>query len=293
MAERVQKVLARLGYGSRRQVEGWIAAGEVRVNGRACELGTTVTQQDRLTVRGRPVRRERAPVRPKVLLYHKPAGEVTTRRDPERRPTVFDRLPRLRTGRWVTVGRLDVNTSGLLLLTDDGDLAHRLMHPSYEMPRVYAARVLGPVPAEALLRLSEGIELDDGPARFEHIEPMGAGDSGHNAWYRVTLREGRQREVRRLWEGVGITVSRLIRIGFGPVELPRDLWQGNYRALAGAEVDRLLARVGLREPSGPRRRRPAVGSAAAARRTGRPAGPVTTRTRPQTSGRPKNVRKSS
>ena len=248
MKERLQKILARAGLGSRREIEDWIRAGRVAVNGRTARLGDQAGPRDRITIDGRPVRLQ--PAERRVILYHKPAGEVCTRRDPEGRPTVFRNLPRVKGGRWIAVGRLDLNTSGLMLFTTDGELANRLMHPSREIEREYAVRVLGQVPAEILDALQRGVQLEDGPARFESITD--AGGEGANHWYHVVLKEGRYREVRRLWEAAGVTVSRLIRIRFGPVRLPRNLRTGHWRELGGRELDALLAAAGL----APARRRP-------------------------------------
>ncbi len=241
MTEKLQKVLARAGVGSRRQVERWIAAGRVTVNGRPARLGDRVDTAARLAVDGRPVRG--APERPRVLLYHKPVGELCTRSDPLGRATVFRGLPRLKGGRWVSVGRLDLNTSGLLLFTNAGELANRLTHPRHRVRRVYMVRVLGEVTADTLARLRAGVVLEDGPARFLALQP--AGGSGANRWYRVSLAEGRKREVRRLWEAAGHRVSRLIRVGYGPLALPRDLPPGAWREATAGEVEALLAAVGL------------------------------------------------
>ncbi len=245
MAERLQKVLARAGYGSRRQLENWIRTGRITLNDEVAELGVRVSENDRVSIDGRPVsiRLALTPRRRRVLLYHKSAGEVTTRSDPEGRATVFNSLPPLKTGRWIAVGRLDVSTTGVLLFTTDGELAHRLMHPSAEIEREYAARVFGDVSAEVLQRLTRGVQLDDGPARFEQLRD--AGGSGANHWYHVILKEGRNREVRRLWESQGLTVSRLSRIRFGPILLPRGLRPGKWQELAEKEIASLSALAGL------------------------------------------------
>lgn len=229
MGERLQKVLAAAGLGSRREIEGWIAAGRVAVNGVTAKLGQSAEPGDRISVDGQPVTGQAAPQR-EVLLYHKPAGEVTTRFDPQRRPTVFDRLPPPRNGRWVVVGRLDTNTTGLLLFTTDGELANRLMHPSGEVEREYVVRVRGLPTDAALQRLRDGLMLEDGMARFDRIEPQGQ-SAGH-AWYRVTLHEGRNREVRRLWSAAGYEVSRLCRVRYGSISLPQDLRPGSSRLLS-------------------------------------------------------------
>ena len=248
MAERLQKILARAGYGSRRQVEDWIRAGRIRVNGKPAELGLGVTATDTIEIDGRTVAVTAALGQPAplTLLYHKPVGELTTRADPEGRPTVFDRLPPLKTARWIAVGRLDLNTAGLLLLTTDGELANRLMHPSSEIEREYAVRVLGTVSPEVLEHLLDGVELDDGRAAFASLRD--AGGSGANHWYHVTLKEGRNREVRRLWESQGVTVSRLMRVRFGPIGLPRELRPGRHRALTRPEIIALYRAAGLTPP---------------------------------------------
>ncbi len=246
MSEKLQKVLARAGLGSRRTMEQWIQAGRVRVNGEVARLGRRVTPEDTIRVDGRLLTAEQtAPRRIRVLAYHKPVGEICTRHDPQGRPTLFEHLPRLRNGRWITIGRLDLNTSGLLLLTNDGELANRLMHPSTGMEREYAVRVLGEVDKETLERLRSGVELEDGPARFERLRD--AGGSGANHWYHVVLREGRNREVRRLWESQGVTVSRLIRIRYGSVTLRRGLPQGRWEELDEGQVNQLLQQAGLRQ----------------------------------------------
>ena len=211
MKERIQKLLARAGYGSRREIERWITAGDIKINGKPAELGQQISVQDKVILRGKALNLQaRLRATPKVLAYHKKAGEMCTRQDPEGRPTVFDKLPRLSSGRWVMIGRLDVNTDGLLLFTTDGELANRMMHPSQEIEREYASRILGEVNGEMLQRLTKGVELDDGPARFLRIND--AGGEGANHWYHVVLAEGRNREVRRLWESQGVKISRLIRV---------------------------------------------------------------------------------
>ncbi|HET7176422.1 MAG TPA: 23S rRNA pseudouridine(2605) synthase RluB [Gammaproteobacteria bacterium] len=239
--ERLQKVLAAAGLGSRREIEGWISAGRVSVNGKPAKLGDRVGPEDRVSVDGRPVRglERGGDTRRRVILYHKPEGELTTRKDPEGRPTVFQSLPRLRGSRWVSVGRLDTNTSGLLIFTNDGALANKLMHPSSEIEREYAVRVLGQVSEEQLKLLQRGVKLEDGMAAFDDIRE--AGGEGANRWYHVTLKEGRNREVRRLWEAVGLTVSRLIRVRFGNLGLPRNLPRGTWRDATEEEVGELLA----------------------------------------------------
>ncbi len=248
MSEKLQKVLARAGFASRRELEGWIKDGRVSVNGKVATLGDRVEESDLIRVDGKPVsaQRREAP-RTRVLRYHKPVGEVCTRSDPEGRATVFDHLPPLRNGRWISVGRLDLNTSGLMLFTNDGELANRLMHPAQTIEREYAVRVLGEVDKETLKRLEEGVQLEDGPARFERI--FFAGGEGANRWYHVVISEGRNREVRRLWESQEITVSRLQRVRFGKMTLPRRLRPGRWEELEGRELSELMRSVDMRPPA--------------------------------------------
>jgi len=248
MAERLQKILANTGLGSRRELESWIAAGDVRINGREAKLGDRAGLDDDLVVKGRfyKVVTDDQQLR-RVIVYHKPLGEVTTRDDPEKRRTVFDKLPRLHHGRWIAVGRLDINTLGLLLLTNDGELANALMHPSSEFERQYAVRVNGRVSPENIEHLATGVQLDDGPARFEKI--VAEADTEHaNQWFRVTLKEGRNRMVRRLWESQDLQVSRLIRTRFGPVSLPRWLARGKVHELERREIEE-IAKAAKLEPS--------------------------------------------
>jgi 23S rRNA pseudouridine2605 synthase len=262
MTERIQKVLARAGLGSRRQIETWIREGKITVNNKPAELGLSISETDLVKIDGRLVSHASTAVTPvRTLVYHKPAGEVTTRKDEAGRPTVFDRLPRIKNARWITVGRLDITTSGVLLVTTDGELAHRLMHPSYQIEREYAVRVLGEVDEAILQKLQEGVMLEDGMASFAAI--LDAGGTGANHWYHVIVREGRNREVRRLWESQGLQVSRLIRVRYGPIELPRSVRAGKFQDLARQDVEALYAAVSLPAPappppqrrSGPRRRR--------------------------------------
>ncbi|HWL61204.1 MAG TPA: pseudouridine synthase [Steroidobacteraceae bacterium] len=231
MSERIQKLLAAAGLGSRRGIEAWLAAGRLKVNGQVARLGDKASATDRFELDGRPLQLSVTPEiqsgSPAMLLYHKPVGEVTTRSDPQGRPTVFDRLPPPPSGRWVVVGRLDVNTSGLLLFTNDGALAHHLMHPSNEVERRYLVRVRGTPAPDLPARLQRGLQLEDGLARFDRVEPSGRSE-GH-AWYQVSLREGRNREVRRLFEAAGYEVSRLKRLAYGEWVLPDDLPPGQSR----------------------------------------------------------------
>lgn len=240
---KLHKVLADAGMGARREMEDWIVAGRVTVNGMPAHVGQRIAPNDQIRINGRPLRRKPGPPPTRVLLYHKPAGEICSRSDPGKRQTVFDRLPKVKGGRWVSVGRLDFNTEGLLVFSTSGDLANRLMHPRYGWEREYAVRILGRIDDEARGRLLEGVELDDGPASFTSIDELG-GD-GANAWYRVVLSEGRNREVRRMFEAVGLTVSRLVRVRFGPIGLPGSLRRGRWTELTTADVG-ALGRV-LRE----------------------------------------------
>lgn len=223
-------MLASAGFGSRRQIEQWIAAGRVSLRGAPAKLGDRALPGDEILLDNKAVHIAAPAPLPRVLLYHKALGELVTRSDPEGRPTVFSRLPG---GRWVAVGRLDINTSGLLLFTDSGALANTLMHPRYGIEREYAVRVRGALSAAELEKLRRGVELDDGRAAFDRIAPADerAAAEGANRWYRVVLREGRKREVRRLFEALGRPVSRLVRVRYGPLELPRDLPAGQWREL--------------------------------------------------------------
>ena len=242
--ERIQKLLARAGVGSRREVEGWMEAGRLTVNGQAAAPGQKATVEDRFELDGKRLEVSgAAEVLRRVLIYNKPEGEVTTRKDPEGRPTVFDRLPRLKEHRWISIGRLDINTTGLVLFTTDGELANRLMHPSSQIDREYAVRVFGEVDDAMLERLMQGVLLDDGMAKFTDISP--AGGSGMNRWFHVTLLEGRNREVRRLWESQGVKVSRLKRVRYGPVFLPSRLTLGKWEELDQKAVDTISRTVGL------------------------------------------------
>jgi len=241
--ERLQKILSQAGLGSRREMERWIEQGMVAVNGNVAKVGESAGPEDRIFVKGKLIPNPlRAKTQTRVLIYHKPVGEISSRYDPKHDRTVFDTLPHLKHGRWIQVGRLDINTSGLLLFTNNGELANQLMHPKFEMEREYAARVRGQVSDEVLKKLLKGVELDDGPARFKRIDFKGG--EGVNSWYHVVLTEGRNREVRRLWQSQGIEVSRLIRIRYGNVTMPRFLTRGNHYEMTGKEIEGLQAGSG-------------------------------------------------
>ena len=245
--DRLHKVLANAGLGSRRMLEQRIQNGEIRVNTKVAEIGSSVRAGDRVEVDNKifVVVNDTAE-QAKVLIYNKPEGVVATREDPEGRPTIFEQLPQLKGARWISVGRLDINTTGLLLLTTDGALAHALMHPSTEIEREYVCRVHGEVPDEVLEKLKAGIDLDDGPARFDELAVISRGDS--HSWFRVMLKEGRNREVRRMWESQGLMVSRLKRIRYGNIELPRGLLRGQSETLDPETVKALRTLVGAGDP---------------------------------------------
>jgi 23S rRNA pseudouridine2605 synthase len=245
LGERIQKVLSRGGLGSRREIERWIGEDRLKLNGETVTLGTRIKAGDYLQINDRVVHWEKFSVQPtRVLLYHKPTGEVVTRRDPEGRPVVFTQLPSLVASRWIAVGRLDINTSGLLLVTNNGELANRLMHPSTQVEREYAVRILGDIPDTVIERLKQGVELEDGIAKFDEIK-FYAGE-GANKWYYVTVTEGRNRLVRRLWESQNVVVSRLIRVRYGPVVLPERLKTHSFYELDPKELDLLFDFSGMR-----------------------------------------------
>lgn len=247
--DKLQKLLARTGLGSRRQLEEIIKAGRVSINGKIATLGERATLTDEIRIDGRLVRlKAEREKRRRVLMYYKPEGEICSASDPEGRPTVFDRLPKLTGDRWVMVGRLDINSSGLLLFTNDGELAHRLMHPSSEVVREYAVRVLGEVTPQIAQTLTQGVMLDDGMAKFDDIKD--GGGSGVNRWYHVSIKEGRKREVRRMFESQELKVSRLIRTRYGTAILPKELKTGRFIELDAKEIGKLGELVGLRPKFG-------------------------------------------
>lgn len=243
-SEKLQKILANAGLGSRREIEKWISAGRVSVNGSISELGERATDKDTIRVDGRVIKiKPSDEVYTRILAYHKPLDEVSTQKDPEDRPTVFDSLPRTSFGRWVSIGRLDINTTGLLLFTNNGELAHRLMHPSYQVERKYAVRIHGQVTDEMIENLKTGVLIDGDMCQFNYIQ-LGGGD-GSNQWYEVGLSEGKNREVRKLWVSQGVDVSRLIRIQYGPVELPKSLSRGRWRDLDEEQIKQVADLVEL------------------------------------------------
>lgn len=279
---KLHKVLAQAGLGSRLEMEQLILEGRISVNGEPAHVGQRIRYGDAIKVNGKPVRVRIDPPAPRVLAYHKPAGEVVSHDDPQNRPTVFRRLPKLMHGKWQSVGRLDINTEGLLLLTSSGELANRLMHPRFGLQREYAVRVLGALSAEEKRRLLDGVSLDDGVAQFSSIED--GGGEGANCWYRVTIGEGRNREVRRMFEAVGHAVSRLIRIRYGAVMLPRGLRRGAWLELDDRDIERLSSATGLAAHRGgpddkPAPRRPRPGASGP-----RKANPGAPRSKPGASG---------
>lgn len=242
--ERLQKVLARSGMASRRELEKWISAGRISINGQVAELGARVCASDIIRVDGKVVNHNAGEALDRrVIIYNKAEGEICSRKDPDGRASVYDNLPRLKNGRWVMVGRLDYNTSGLLLFTNDGGLANALMHPSNEVEREYLCRIMGEVTDEMLLNLTNGVELEDGEAQFKSIE-VGAGE-GINRWFSAIVMEGRNREVRRLWESQGLQVSRLKRIRYGAVRIPHQLKRGQWQEMPGKDVNTMSNSLGL------------------------------------------------
>ena len=251
--ERLQKVLAASGVGSRREMEEWISNGWVTVNGRVAQLGEKITPDDHVTVKGSIIKLKWADRLPRIILYYKQEGEIVSRDDPQGRVSIFDRLPQAASSRWVAIGRLDINTSGLLILTTSGELVQRFAHPSFEVEREYAVRVLGELTTEQMRVLTEeGVMLEDGLAKVERIYEQGG--EGANKWYNVVIKEGRNREVRRIFESQGLTVSRLVRVGFGPIGLPNRLKRGQFYELNPAEVANIIKWADMLLP-GERRRK--------------------------------------
>jgi len=249
MSEKLQKVIARIGLGSRRYMEEVIAAGRVSVNGQIAQVGERIEPGDELRIDGRKVQFQvEDEIRRRVLIYYKPEGEICSRNDPEQRPTVFEHLPQIANDRWVMVGRLDINSTGLLLFTNDGELANRLMHPSNEIEREYAVRVMGEVTPQIKNNMTNGVVLDDGPAKFESFSEIGG--EGINRWYQVVVKEGRNREVRRIFESQGLKVSRLLRTRYGTVILPRELRTGRWMELDKTDIDNLTKAVELKPRQG-------------------------------------------
>ncbi|MCF6194555.1 MAG: pseudouridine synthase [Kangiellaceae bacterium] len=244
MDEKLQKVLARAAVGSRREMERWISQGRIKVNDKVASLGDRVTAKDKIKVDNKAINQKRTEIQQRVIVYHKPVGEVCTRDDPEGRATIYSNLPKIRTGRWISVGRLDLNTSGLLLLTTDGELANKLMHPSSEIEREYAVRILGEVTPDILKQLKTSVPLEDGDAHFSDVKESGG--QGANHWYNVILKEGRNREVRRLWEYFGFAVSRLMRVRYGDIKLERRVRPTKSEELTEKEMLELYKSVGLK-----------------------------------------------
>ena len=251
--ERLQKILAASGVGSRRQMEEWISNGWVQVNGKTAQLGDKVSPDDQVSVKGNAIKLKWADRLPRIILYYKQEGEIVSRDDPQGRVSIFDRLPQAASSRWVAIGRLDINTSGLLILTTSGELVQRFAHPKFEVQREYAVRVLGEVSREQMQQLTQGIMLDDGLAQVERINEQGG--EGANKWYNVVIKEGRNREVRRIFEHIGLTVSRLVRVGFGPIGLPNRLKRGQFYELNPAEVAAILKWADMALPNSGKRRR--------------------------------------
>lgn len=249
MSDKLQKLLAHAGYGSRREIETWISLGRVTVNGKRAKLGDRASSDDRLLLDGKLVSlRPQHTQQIKVLIYHKPEGQICSRKDPKGRPTIFDNLPAIPNGRWVSVGRLDINTSGLILLTNNGDLANRLMHPSTGVEREYLVRIRGRATEDTIATLTQaGVMIDGKKAHFERVVSADLAEEGTNHWYRVVIREGRYREVRRLWQEVGHTVSRLKRIRYGTVKLTRDIKLGQHSKMAPKQLEKLVSAIGLSE----------------------------------------------
>ena len=251
--DRIQKFLAHQGVASRRQVDQMLQDGRISVNGKIAKPGDQVEGNEKIALDGKLIRIDKSDLKPKLLMYHKPVGEVCTRADPEGRTDVFSSLPGLGRGRWVSIGRLDINTSGLILFTNQGELANRLMHPSFEVEREYAVRVHGVVNSDMLRQLEQGVQLEDGLARFDQI--IDSGGEGTNHWYHVIIKEGRNREVRRLWEAVGVEVSRLVRVRYDQFNLPKWLKPGKYRFFEDDAMAGLYKRLNLDSPQTQKKQR--------------------------------------
>ncbi len=249
MDDKLQKLMAHAGLGSRREIEKWISHGRISVNGKRATLGDRASENDRILLDGRLVALQSTRAEQiKALMYHKPEGEICTRKDPQGRPTVFDNLPGIPNGRWVSVGRLDINTSGLILFTNSGDLANTLMHPSTGLEREYLVRIRGRAKEQTIQTLvGKGVDIDGKPAKFESVMAADMAEEGTNHWYRVIIKEGRYREVRRIWDAVGHTVSRLKRVRYGTIKLNRDLKRGQVAKLAPLQLEKLVTAVGLRD----------------------------------------------
>ena len=249
MADKLQKLLAHAGYGSRREIEKWIGDGRITVNGKRAKLGDRAESSDRILVDGKITylaNRSNEPI--KALIYHKPEGQICSRKDPKGRPTIFENLPSIPNGRWVSVGRLDINTSGLILLTNNGELANKLMHPSTGLEREYLVRIRGEATPDTVKLLTQtGVNIDGRPARFDSVTQADMSEEGTNHWYRVIIREGRYREVRRLWDAAGHTVSRLKRIRYGTIKLTRDLKRGQHTKMAPKQLEKLIKSVGIED----------------------------------------------
>jgi len=247
MSDKLQKLLAHAGLGSRREIEVWISDGRITVNGKRAKLGDRAAASDRILIDGKlQALSSRRDQNVKALLYHKPEGEICSRKDPKGRPTIFDNLPAIPGGRWVSVGRLDLNTSGLILLTNSGDLANKLMHPSAGLEREYLVRIRGIASEESIEKLTKsGVDIDGKPAKFESVNAADLSEEGTNHWYRIIIKEGRYREVRRMWDAVGHTVSRLKRIRYGTIKLTRDLKRGQNQRMAPMQLEKLVDSVGL------------------------------------------------
>ena len=252
MSDKLQKLLAHAGLGSRREIETWISDGRITVNGKRAKLGDRATASDRVLIDGKMAYLTVQQTETiKALIYHKPEGEICTRNDPKGRPTIFENLPAIPGGRWVSVGRLDINTSGLILLTNNGELANKLMHPSTGLEREYLVRIRGEATPDTITKLTrEGVDIDGKPAKFDSVLPADMSEEGTNHWYRVVIREGRYREVRRMWDAVGHTVSRLKRIRYGTIRLTRDIKRGQHTKIAPMQLEKLVTSVELQEVFG-------------------------------------------